>query len=124
MKNHGTYVTYTLGFLCSLALTLVAYSAVITRAPAGKSAVAIIIALGILQLLVQLRFFLHLGFARSMRFNLAVFAFTALIAAIVVGGSIWIMTNLNYNTMSIENSGAYMQSQEGFSADATAGMSQ
>ena len=48
------------------------------------------------QLIVQIFFFLHLT---AKRWNLIIFLFTIFVVTIVVGGSLWIMYNLNNNTM-------------------------
>ena len=52
-----------------------------------------------LQLLVQLVFFLHMGTSPEQRENLSPFIFTVLIIAIIVGGSAWVLHNMNANMM-------------------------
>ena len=56
-----------------------------------------IIFLAVVQLVVQLVFFLHLGRERQPRWNLLAFAFMAIVLLILVLGSLWIMNNLNYH---------------------------
>ena len=51
------------------------------------------------QLLVQLVFFLHLGSAPDQRSNTGIFICTALLIAIIVGGSLWVTHNANANMM-------------------------
>ena len=58
-----------------------------------------ILAAAVLQILVHLRYFLHLGTSPSKRWNLMTLLFTALIMAIFIGGSLWIMVNLHYRMM-------------------------
>ncbi|MCI0560443.1 MAG: hypothetical protein MN733_18305, partial [Nitrososphaera sp.] len=53
--------------------------------------------LAMVQLFVQLELFLHLS--HSPRLHRAVFAFAALLVVIIVGGSLWIMNNLDYQMM-------------------------
>ena len=48
-----------------------------------------------LQILVHLRFFLHLNFTTSPRENLFAIAFTAVLIFLMVGGSIWVMLDLH-----------------------------
>ena len=48
-----------------------------------------------LQILVHLRFFLHLNFTTTPRENLLAIAFTAVLLCIMVGGSLWIMIDLH-----------------------------
>jgi cytochrome o ubiquinol oxidase operon protein cyoD len=90
----ATFKSYLFGFMVALALTLAAYFAVVRQVP---YALAIIIGCAIIQLFAQLVFFLHLGEGRSAKLKWASFSFTLLVIAIVVGGSLWIMNNLNYN---------------------------
>ena len=90
----ATFKSYVMGFILSVALTLAAYLAVVYQA---SQIVWIIIVLAIIQLLVQLIFFLHLGQEKGPRWNLAVFFSTVSIILILVLGSLWIMRHLNYN---------------------------
>ena len=103
---------YVVGFILSAALTLAAYQLAIM----GTASMTLYIALGVLaitQLGVQLIFFLHLGDEPKPRFKFASFLFMSGILLIVVVGSIWIMTNLDYNMMHMtENEKEmYMQTQ-------------
>lgn len=98
-NSHGTYKSYILGFILSIALTLLSYFA----ATSGSFTVAItyglITLLAVAQLFVQLIFFLHLNSSEGGKWNLASFVFTVLIVAILVIGSLWVMHNMNYNMM-------------------------
>lgn len=96
---HGTYLSYTIGFVLSIILTLGAYYLVVEKILAGRELAAAIVGLAVLQLFVQLLFFLHLGSESKPRWNLMVFLFAALVVVIVVFGSIWIMDNLDYHMM-------------------------
>jgi cytochrome o ubiquinol oxidase subunit IV len=49
----------------------------------------------VLQILVHLRFFLHMNFTTTPRENLLALAFTAVLLGIMVGGSLWIMIDLH-----------------------------
>jgi cytochrome o ubiquinol oxidase operon protein cyoD len=53
--------------------------------------------LAIIQLFVQLTFFLHLDRESKPWWNNTAFAFAVIVVVILVGGSIWIMANLNYH---------------------------
>jgi cytochrome o ubiquinol oxidase operon protein cyoD len=94
-----TLLTYITGFVLSLMLTVAAYLSVANHVSAGWTAVGVIAGLAVVQLLVQLVFFLHLGRESKPRLNLVVFLFMLLVVGIVVTGSLWIMHNLNYNMM-------------------------
>jgi cytochrome o ubiquinol oxidase operon protein cyoD len=108
---HGGVGSYVVGFVLSLALTLVAYTCVVSHS-FGTYLIAVIVALAIAQLLVQLFFFLHLGRESKPRWKLVVFLFMLLVLAILVFGSLWIMNNLNYH-MSPSKMDDYILHDEG-----------
>lgn len=97
--NHGTLRGYIIGFVLSLMLTAAAYVSVVGEVLKGGMLVAVITALAIAQLLVQLVFFLQLQRESRPRLNLVVFAFMLIVVGIIVIGSLWIMHNLDYNMM-------------------------
>jgi cytochrome o ubiquinol oxidase operon protein cyoD len=97
--GRGTLRTYITGFILSVALTLAAYMLVVNHSLGSLWLTAAIVALAILQLGVQLFFFLHLGRESKPRWNLTVFSFALIVVLILVFGSLWIMNNLNYNMM-------------------------
>jgi cytochrome o ubiquinol oxidase operon protein cyoD len=78
--------------------------------------IGVILLFAMLQLIVQLVFFLHLGREKKPRWNLQVLMFAALVVTILVAGSIWIMSNLDYN-MQLNNPKAkdgFIIKDEGF----------
>lgn len=87
----STLGSYILGFALSTGLTLGAFWA---AAHLGRFAVAAIVTAALVQLLVQLVFFLHMGSERKPQWRLLALAFTAIIVGIVAGGTLWIMHNL------------------------------
>jgi cytochrome o ubiquinol oxidase operon protein cyoD len=95
--GHGSYVSYIVGFMLSIALTLVAYFAVVNDWLTGRGILLFVTALAVVQLLVQLLFFLHMGQEDRPRFNLMTFGYAAMVVFIIVIGSLWIMYNLDYN---------------------------
>lgn len=114
MASVKTYVT---GFALSVALTLLAYQAVVGHWFSEVGLIAFVMGLAVVQLVVQLVFFLHLGSESKPRWNLISFLFMFLVLVIIVGGSLWIMANLNYNMMMTpEQMDEYMmkQSNKGF----------
>lgn len=102
--GEGTLKSYILGFLFSILLTVGAYFIVVNQLLTGFLMVVSVMGLGVLQMIVQLFFFLHLGKESKPRWNLGVLLFMALVIAIIVGGSLWIMNNLDYNVMPSMNS--------------------
>lgn len=96
--QHGSLLSYFLGFTLSIVLTLVAYQLVAGRLLSGWELILSLMLCAAAQLVVQLVFFLHLGRATP-RWNVMALAFMVLVVLIMVGGSLWIMKNLNYNMM-------------------------
>lgn len=104
-KNHGSIRSYLIGFMLSLVLTFLAYSATVFHMNSGHTflsheiMIPLVMSLAVFQLFVQLVFFLHLGFDKSNQWNLGFFISTVSIILLVVLGSLWIMYHLNYNMM-------------------------
>ena len=98
-EEYGSFKLYMLGFVLSILLTLASYFLVAKGWLTGTTLIASIMGLGLLQAVVQLILFLHLGDEQHPRWNLTVFLFMALVAIIIVAGSIWIMYSLNYTLM-------------------------
>lgn len=111
-SNQSRVLSYVIGFVSSIILTLVAYILVVNHVMSGAGLVAVIVGLAIIQLFVQLFFFLHLGEESKPRWNLMALLFAAMVVIIVVFGSLWIMNNLNYNMMPDMNKD--IQEQKGF----------
>ena len=107
------YKSYVVGFILSVLTTLLAYFFVVNDLWPKEMLVFIVMAIAVVQLIVQVVFFLHIG--RGSRWKLMTFIFTILIVAIVVVGSIWIMDNLNYNMMDMtpQEQQQYMSEHEG-----------
>ena len=96
-SDHGTIKSYVVGFVLSIVITVLAFLLVAFK-PVSSEIIYIVIAiLAILQLYVQLVFFLHLNTRSEGRWNLLVFLFSLIVVLIIIFGSIWIMVNLNYN---------------------------
>ena len=84
---------YLLGTGLSILLSLLAFGSVI--GPFGKTTALWVISVSaVVQILVQLRFFLHIGLGRQKREDLLLILFSLLLLCIMVGGTLWILTNL------------------------------
>ena len=117
--GRGMLATYVTGFVLSLLLTGVAYTLVWEHVHSRHETLShhflipAVLGLAILQLVVQLVFFLHMSRESKPRWNALMFSFAVLIVFIVVAGSVWIMNSLNYRMMSSpEEVNKYMQSQD------------
>lgn len=112
-----TIAKYSVGFLLSLILTLAAYLFV-TGGFHSPWLLGTLAALALVQMVVQLVFFLHLGDETGPRYKLLSFIFMAGTLIIIVIGSLWIMRNMNYNmanmTPSQKNSYMLTQHDKGF----------
>ncbi len=97
---HGTRRGYLIGFALAAALTAIPFWLVIAGVLHDAQATALtIFALALVQVLVHAIFFLHLDTRSEGGWTLMAFAFTVVIVAIIVTGSIWIMYHLNTNMM-------------------------
>ncbi len=114
MSKHedGNVKSYVAGFLVSLILTLIPYFLVINKNIIGTPLLVTIVIFAMLQMIVQVIFFLHIGRGPKPNWNLFFFAATVGGIAVVVGGSIFIMNDLHYN-MSPEEKLAKIANDEG-----------
>lgn len=101
-RHHGWNLSFkplALGFVLSIILTLAAYR-IATRYHLSHMELAItLFSIGTMQAILQMVFFLHLGVENKPHWNLLTFFFMVLVIIVVIGGSLWIMANLNYNVM-------------------------
>lgn len=101
----STVKSYITGYVLSILLTLAAFGMMelhtqTQHAFPTHSALAVgFITLALAQLLVQLYFFLHMGRGQNKHWNAVALGFALFIVAVVVGGTLWIMQNLQHNQM-------------------------
>jgi cytochrome o ubiquinol oxidase operon protein cyoD len=88
---------YIVGFVSSIILTIVAFGLVTQKPFENKITIALILFLAIVQLYVQLVYFLHLNREKNPRWNLMLFILSVWFLIWIVLGSLWIMKNLDYN---------------------------
>ena len=90
---------YLRGFLLAVILTAIPFWLVMGDVLDSKSAtIAIILALGAVQIVVHVIYFLHMDARAEGGWTLMSFLFTATLILIVLAGSIWIMFHLHENT--------------------------
>jgi cytochrome o ubiquinol oxidase operon protein cyoD len=97
---HGSLRGYLIGFFVSILLTGISFFLVIEKVVTGPALVYIIVSLALLQAIVQLLFFLHVGQEAKPRWETIVFFFMVMVLLIIVLGSLWIMHDLNDRVMS------------------------
>ena len=95
----GSFKSYLTGFVLALILTAIPFALVMSGALSSAAALAGIFSAGLVQILVHLHYFLHLDTSSEEGWNVLAMIFTLLIMALFVGGTLWIMFNLNYRMM-------------------------
>jgi cytochrome o ubiquinol oxidase operon protein cyoD len=98
-ESHGSQAAYLRGFILSVILTAAAFAFALSGTLSTTGAMLMIAALAVVQILVHLYYFLHMNASSEQRWNVMAFAFTVVIVAIVVGGTLWVMYNANMNMM-------------------------
>lgn len=96
-REHRTTTSYVVGFILSLIFTAIPYYMVVNKTVTGNSLLATILGFAVLQMLVQIFFFLHLGRGPKPLYNVVFFVSTVGLILVVVFGSIFIMDHLHYN---------------------------
>ena len=97
--SQNAFRSYTTGFVLSLLCTVAPYYMVTRQVFAEYSLVIAAVFFGVVQLIVQVIFFLHLHPKSRPHWNVIVFVYTLVIVSFLVVGSLWIMHNLNMNMM-------------------------
>ena len=91
--------SYLTGFVLALILTAIPFALVAAKALPALPMLIVIAAAAIIQVLVHLRYFLHLDLTSTPRENLLAIAFAAILIVMMVGGSFWIMMDLHHRMM-------------------------
>lgn len=95
-----TFSVYLLGIILCVILTIIPFYLVMAGILAKASTLMAIYLFAILQFFVQVLCFLRLNAkTEQARTNVMAFLFTIVILVVVIGGSLWIMWNLDYRMM-------------------------
>jgi cytochrome o ubiquinol oxidase subunit IV len=97
---HGTLSSYLIGFFLSAVLTAASFYLGFTQPFRNQAMLFVLTGLGILQAIVQLWFFLHLGKESKPHWETMIFLFMTLVLLIIAVGSLWIIYDLNERVMS------------------------
>jgi len=97
--SRGSLTSYLTGFVLSFILTAIPFALVMNGTWSVPATLAAICSAGLVQILVHLHYFLHLDTSSAARWNLLALMFTLLILALFIGGTLWIMSTLNYRMM-------------------------
>ena len=105
--THGVR-TYLIGLALAVLLTALSFWLPTTQLVWAPGIPVALIVFAIAQMGVHLVFFLHITTSPDNTNNVLALAFGVLIVFLVIGGSVWIMANMNQNTMPMD---ALMQMQ-------------
>lgn len=94
-----TLSSYLVGLFLSFIFTMASFGLVMMHILDKAELYIAITALAIFQLFAQVICFLRLNVTREGQWNTMPFIFTFVIVGVLVGGSLWIMYNLNVNMM-------------------------
>lgn len=97
--DHGSYRSYLTGFILSAVLTAIPFALVMTGALPTGATIAVVIGFAVVQIVVQMVYFLHMNPRSEGGWNLLALAFTLIILVIVIAGSLWVMHHLEVNMM-------------------------
>lgn len=97
--EHGSLKSYTTGLILSVILTVIPFGVVMTGALPQMAALAVIVIAAVVQIVVQVVYFLHIKEPEGSHWNNLSLWFTLIITGLLIVGSIWIMYHLNHNTM-------------------------
>jgi cytochrome o ubiquinol oxidase subunit IV len=85
---------YLIGFALALALTVSPFALVFLGGFTSGTTLSVLGICALLQVIVHLRFFLHIDLSRQKREDLQLILFSLLLLSIMAVGTIWIMGNL------------------------------
>jgi cytochrome o ubiquinol oxidase operon protein cyoD len=95
---HGAR-SYVIGFVLAVVLTAIPFALVAFGAMPRIPTLVVVGIAAIAQVLVHLRYFLHLNLSTTPRENILAIAFASVLILILVGGSLWIMFDLHYRML-------------------------
>ncbi|WII35251.1 cytochrome o ubiquinol oxidase subunit IV [Paenibacillus thiaminolyticus] len=90
-RSHGSFRSYTLGFLFSIVLTIIPVTAVLYGWAEEMANTIVLMTAAVLQFIVQLIYFMHLREEPKPRYNLVTLILGLIILFVIVVGSMWIM---------------------------------
>ncbi|ALE03379.1 cytochrome o ubiquinol oxidase subunit IV [Bartonella ancashensis] len=102
-EAHGPSVgSYLIGFILAVFFTLGSFIPVMYGMLEGwtvSTKVIYLIGMALIQIVVQVVFFLHLNSGPDAQWNFVALWFTAMCVSIIIGGTWWAISHLNYNMM-------------------------
>ena len=96
---HATKRDYVTGFILSVILTAIPFWLVMYGSLSATGTAITITTFAAIQIVVHMIYFLHMSPKAEGGWSLTVLAFTIIIIAIMLFGSIWVMFHMNANMM-------------------------
>ena len=116
LPRTSVIATYVQGYFLSIVITFASFVVVALTSGASATisqsvAIACVSLCAVVQIILQVFYFLHLGDEEEPRWMTVALVYTTLLVLCVVIGSLWIMNNLQYNMMSPQETDRYMLDQ-------------
>jgi cytochrome o ubiquinol oxidase subunit IV len=92
MEKSKEFHHYLIGFALATVLTIIPF--MLVAAVGGAVSYVVLVLCAVLQVIVHLRFFLHLSFRGQQKEDLQLVLFTGFILFLMIGGTIWVLGNL------------------------------
>ncbi|WP_151719398.1 cytochrome o ubiquinol oxidase subunit IV [Gemmobacter serpentinus] len=98
--DHGSYRSYTIGFILSVILTAIPFGLVMAGGFESRLLTAgIVVGFAAVQILVHMVYFLHMNTRSDEGWTALALIFTVVVVVIILAGSLWVMHNMNTNMM-------------------------
>jgi cytochrome o ubiquinol oxidase operon protein cyoD len=98
-RSESLQQPYLKGFVLALLLTGVPFGLVAASLLPRFTTLVVIAVLAVVQVVVHLRYFLHIDLKSTPRDNLLALGFAAVLIFLMVGGTLWIMLDLDARMM-------------------------
>jgi cytochrome o ubiquinol oxidase operon protein cyoD len=90
---------YQTGFALAATLTIVPFALVATGSLSTIAVLWVIGVLGLVQIAVHVRYFLHVDLSREKREELSLMVFSGSMLVLMIAGMLWILFNMNVRMM-------------------------
>ncbi|MDI2113542.1 cytochrome o ubiquinol oxidase subunit IV [Commensalibacter nepenthis] len=97
--GHGSIVSYIVGFILSVILTVGSFWSVLGHALSNSAVIIALGVLAVLQIFVQVTFFLHVSAAPEQRSEVVSFLFSVFVALVICFGTLFVMHNVGHLMM-------------------------
>ncbi|MGL4685637.1 MAG: cytochrome o ubiquinol oxidase subunit IV [Commensalibacter sp.] len=98
--GHGTVTSYIVGFILSVVLTVAAFYIVMNHSLSPEATGGVLGILAVIQIFVQVVFFLHVSAAPEKRWDLITLLSAAFVVIVICFGTLFVMSNASYHMMS------------------------